>query len=64
MVTPRVKLEAELLTAAQFADLLGVNVRTLRRLLARGTIPQPIRYNRRLVRWKRSVVKQYIDDLR
>ena len=65
MVTLR-KEEAsspDLLTATQFAERLGVSLRTLRRLMDSGRVPQPVRYSRKLVRWKKSVVDQYIEEL-
>ena len=53
----------ELLTSQQVADRLAVSVRTLWRLVKRGEFPQPIRYNRKLVRWKSGDVERYIDKL-
>jgi excisionase family DNA binding protein len=57
------KVTADLLTSQQVADRLAVSVRTLWRLVAAGKVPQPVRYNRKLVRWKNSEVKRYIDAL-
>ena len=57
------KGDQDLLTSQQVADRLAVSVRTLWRLIARGEFPQPIRYNRKLVRWKSGDVEQYIDSL-
>ena len=54
---------AELLTSQQVADRLAVSVRTLWRLVAAGKVPQPVRYNRKLVRWKSSDVMRYIEAL-
>ncbi len=53
----------DLLTSQQVADRLAVSVRTLWRLLARGDLPQPIRYNRKLVRWKAADVERYLTAL-
>ena len=53
----------DLLTSQQVADRLAVSVRTLWRLVARGSFPQPIRYNRKLVRWKKVDVERYIAAL-
>jgi excisionase family DNA binding protein len=55
--------EAELLTSQQVANRLAVSVRTLWRLVACGKFPQPVRYNRKLVRWKRADVVRYIESL-
>jgi excisionase family DNA binding protein len=57
------KAVADLLTSQQVADRLAVSVRTLWRLVAAGKVPQPVRYNRKLVRWKNSEVMRYIDAL-
>ncbi len=53
----------ELLTSQQVAEKLSMSVRTLWRLVASGKFPQPIRYNRKLVRWKNSEVMRYIEAL-
>jgi excisionase family DNA binding protein len=53
----------DLLTSQQVAARLSISVRTLWRLLARGIIPEPIRYNRRLVRWKTTEVDRYLNEL-
>jgi excisionase family DNA binding protein len=52
-----------LLTSQQVAEKLSMSVRTLWRLVASGRFPQPIRYNRKLVRWKNSDVMRYIEAL-
>jgi len=54
---------AELLTSQQVAKMLAVSVRTLWRLVASGKFPQPVRYNRKLVRWKSAEVARYIEAL-
>lgn len=53
----------ELLTSQQVANRLAVSVRTLWRLVAAGKIPQPVRYNRKLVRWKAAELSRYIESL-
>jgi predicted DNA-binding transcriptional regulator AlpA len=53
----------DLLTSRQVADRLSVSVRTLWRKLARGTVPAPIRYNRKLVRWRTTDIEHYIATL-
>ena len=53
----------ELLTSQQVAQRLAVSVRTLWRLVASGKFPQPVRYNRKLVRWKTTEVAHYIETL-
>ena len=56
-------VSAELLTSQQVAEMLSVSVRTLWRLVASGKFPQPVRYNRKLVRWKSTEVMRYIETL-
>lgn len=50
------------LTSTQVADHLCISMRTLWRLVAAGKFPQPVRYNRKLVRWKRSDIDKYIEE--
>ncbi len=63
MANPEQKLGADLLTSQQVADKLSVSVRTVWRLVASGKFPQPVRYNRKLVRWKTVDVARYIESL-
>jgi excisionase family DNA binding protein len=56
--------EVLLLTSKQVADRLNMSIHTLWRLVAAGKFPAPVRYNRKLVRWKSTAVDQYINDLR
>ncbi len=60
---PELKATPELLTSQQVADRLAISVRTLWRLVQKGRFPQPIRYNRKLVRWKSGEVDRYIEAL-
>jgi excisionase family DNA binding protein len=53
----------DLLTAREVADRLSVSVRTLWRMAARGDLPPPIRYNRKLVRWKAADIDRYVAAL-
>jgi excisionase family DNA binding protein len=53
----------DLLTSQQVAERLAVSVRTLWRLVAAGKVPQPVRYNRKLVRWKNAEVVRYVETL-
>jgi excisionase family DNA binding protein len=53
----------DLLTSQQVADRLSVSVRTLWRLVKAGRFPEPVRYNRKLVRWKSAEVARYIEML-
>lgn len=53
----------ELLTSREVARRLSISVRTLFRLVRAGKFPEPVRYNRRLVRWKSEAVTLYIQHL-
>jgi len=53
----------DLLTSQQVARRLSLSVRTLWRLVRAGKFPQPIRYNRKLVRWKNADVVRYVTEL-
>jgi predicted DNA-binding transcriptional regulator AlpA len=64
MITEQAPANApDLLTSHQVADRLSISVRTLWRMVRAGTFPQPIRYNRKLVRWKTTDVVRYIAEL-
>ena len=52
--------EDELLTVSQVADLLYVSTRTVWRLTKVGDIPQPLRFSRKLVRWRKSDIMNVI----
>ncbi|HVS40304.1 MAG TPA: helix-turn-helix domain-containing protein [Gemmataceae bacterium] len=53
----------DLLTAQDVARRLSIGVRTLWRMVALGKLPQPIRYTRKLVRWKTTDIDRYIESL-
>jgi excisionase family DNA binding protein len=53
----------DLLTAQQVAHRLSISVRTVWRLLERDELPQPIRYNRKLVRWRSIDLDRYVESL-
>ena len=57
------KIHPDLMTSQQVANRLAVSIRTLWRLVRAGKVPQPVRYNRKLVRWKAVDVTRYIDSL-
>lgn len=53
----------DLLSSDEVAGRLSISVRTLWRMVKSGRFPQPIRYNRKLVRWKAVDVARYIELL-
>ena len=52
----------DLLTVHQVARRLTVSTRTIYRLLERGSFPPPIRYTRKLVRWRTADVERYLRE--
>jgi len=58
------KFDRDLLTPQEVADRLSVGVRTLWRMVERGEVPQPIRFNRKLIRWRLCDVTKYVERLR
>lgn len=54
----------EMLTAAQVAALLKISTRTLWKWVACGAWPQPVRFNRKVVRWKRDAVEEAMEAVR
>ena len=52
--------EPLLLTSQEVAKKLSISVRTLWRLVAAGKFPKPVRFNRKLVRWKGDEVAAHI----
>jgi predicted DNA-binding transcriptional regulator AlpA len=49
-------LDDDLVSAAQIAVRLQISVRTVWRLVERGVLREPIRFNRKLVRWRKKWV--------
>ena len=60
MMPQATNLAPLMISPARVAILLGVSPRTLWRLAATGKIPQPIRYSRKLVRWKAADIAAYV----
>lgn len=52
-----------LLMRREVADRLHVSPKTLDKLVRRGIFPRPIRWSRKLVRWKESTVDDYLANL-
>ena len=53
----------DLLTAHDVARRLSIGVRTLWRMVAAKRMPQPIRFTRKLVRWKAADIDRYVQSL-
>jgi predicted DNA-binding transcriptional regulator AlpA len=56
-------LTNELLTAEEFARVLAVSKRTLFRLRSKGVIPPPVAISAKIVRWRTSDIRAYLDGL-
>jgi excisionase family DNA binding protein len=54
----------DLLSARQVAHRLSISVRTVWRMLERNELPQPVRFNRKLVRWRAMDIDKYVAALR
>jgi predicted DNA-binding transcriptional regulator AlpA len=52
------------LTSGDVAKLLSMGVRTVWRLVAQGQLPQPERFTRKLVRWDRQELLDFVQNLR
>jgi len=52
----------QFLSALQVAVRLSISVRTVTRMVKRGELPPPIRYNRKLVRWPASEIDAYLAE--
>lgn len=52
-----------LLDSATLARRLCVGVRTVWRMVRRGELPQPVRLNRKLVRWPAPLIDAWLMDL-
>lgn len=52
-----------MMTAQHVSEALDMSVRTLWRMVAAGKFPQPVRYSRKLVRWKTADVLKYVREL-
>jgi excisionase family DNA binding protein len=49
-----------LLTAAEVARRLSITTRTLFRLVAAGVLPAPLRFSRKLVRWRAADLDRFL----
>lgn len=52
--------QPDLLTAREVARRLSIGVRTVWRLVQLGEIPEPIRFGKRLSRWAREDIEQFV----
>ena len=55
LVPTRLEALPDLVTTDDVARVMQTTTRTVRRLVARGELPQPIRFGR-LVRWPRQTI--------
>ncbi len=53
----------DLLTKREVARLVRLGIRTITRYVALGKFPQPIRFSRTCVRWRRKDIDDYLERL-
>ena len=53
----------ELLSAAAVARRLAITTRTLYRLVEAGLVPPPLRFSRKLVRWRAADIEHCLEQL-
>jgi predicted DNA-binding transcriptional regulator AlpA len=53
-----------LMSADELAILLSVAPASVRRMQARGELPPAIRLGKRLLRWRRSVIEDWLNGLK
>jgi excisionase family DNA binding protein len=58
------QMKSELMTLQELADLFRVSRQTILNWQEAGRFPSPIRISRRYVRWLRSDVRQFLEDLK
>jgi len=51
----------KLLKVREVAQILNTTPRTVWRLVSMGSLPQPVRISRRLVRWRADDIQRFID---
>ena len=59
----RIDLGEELITATEIAHMLRVSRRTVDRLVQAGHLPRPIKFNRKLARWRASDIRKFLASL-
>jgi prophage regulatory protein len=49
-----------LLTKEQVAKRLNVSIATIKRWMANGKLPKPVRFNKRTIRWRPEDIEDFI----
>jgi excisionase family DNA binding protein len=57
------KFDRDLLGPKEVAERLSIGVRTLHKMIERGDFPSPIRFNRKLVRWRIQDVLAFVERM-
>lgn len=52
----------EFVTQKQLAERLGVSILTVHRWAKDGTLPRPLRFGRRCIRWRVAELEQFFDN--
>lgn len=54
--------EDKMLTSKEIAARLCIHIRTLRAWISAGQFPEPIRINRRIIRWSQETFRKYLEE--
>lgn len=54
-------MEAGLLTIKQVAEIFGVSTRTISRMVKESGLPKPIKYGKKVIRWREADIQSYIN---
>lgn len=53
----------ELMTTEQICAMLQIEKRTLRKWMQAGKFPEPIRLNKRVLRWEKSEIESWLHSI-
>lgn len=53
----------EYITEKELAQRLGVHQATITRWHQQGILPKPLRFGKRLVRWRRAAMQKFLDEM-
>ena len=57
------RVEPELLTVEEAAEMCGMGPTKLRELVKQGRFPKPVKLSSRWVRWRRADIQKWIAEL-
>jgi predicted DNA-binding transcriptional regulator AlpA len=62
MTEPKTRPDHDLMTPDDVAALLCITVPTRWRWVAKGLIPEPLRFTSNTSRWRRSAIEKHLDE--